>query len=87
MAGTANCLLGNDGSSVTSVTMKFKQHVADGGGEVSALAEPMFGRARVLRLFSKLYEANRSVTTTKLGTLNLGGAIAALGRHVEAGEW
>ena len=44
--------------------------VSDGGGEVNALAGPMLGRARVLRLLSKLYEANRSVTTTRLEILN-----------------
>ena len=44
--------------------------VTDGGGEVNALPEPMFGRAPVLRLLSKLYEAKRSVFTMKLVTLN-----------------
>ena len=44
--------------------------VSDGGGEVNALAEPIMGRTRVLRLLSKLYEANRSVTSTRLETLN-----------------
>ena len=60
--------------------------VSDGGGEVNALAEPMFGRARVLRLLSRLYEANRSVTTTKLETLNGEPAILIERRKVKPGH-
>src|SRR5215831_16590560 len=44
--------------------------VSDGGGEVNALAEPVYGRDKVLRLVSKLYEAKRSVTNTALSILN-----------------
>lgn len=44
--------------------------VSDGGGEVNALAEPMYGREKVLRLIAKLYEANREVTSTSLQDVN-----------------
>jgi RNA polymerase sigma-70 factor (ECF subfamily) len=44
--------------------------VSDGGGEVNALAEPMYGREKVLRLIEKLYEANREVTSTSLREVN-----------------
>ena len=44
--------------------------VSDGGGEVNALAEPMYGPEKVLRLIAKLYEANRDVTTTSLQHVN-----------------
>src|SRR5262249_49447800 len=44
--------------------------VSDGGGEVNALAEPVCGLDKVLRLVTKLYEANRSVTSTSLSVLN-----------------
>jgi RNA polymerase sigma-70 factor (ECF subfamily) len=44
--------------------------VSDGGGEINALAAPIRGRAKVLRLIVKLYEAYRSVTRTSLQMLN-----------------
>ena len=44
--------------------------VADGGGEVNALAQPVYGRDKVLRLVANLYKAQRSVTSTSLGVLN-----------------
>lgn len=44
--------------------------VSDGGGEVNALAEPMYGPEKVLRLIEKLYEANRDVTNTSLRNVN-----------------
>lgn len=44
--------------------------VSDGGGEINALAEPVHGRAKVLRLIANLYEAYRSVTTTSIEVLN-----------------
>jgi|SRR5215471_10362149 len=44
--------------------------ISDGGGEVNALAEPVCGRHKVLRLVSKLYDASRSVTSTSLSVLN-----------------
>ena len=44
--------------------------VTDGGGEINALAEPIYGSEKVLRLVSKLYEANRDVTTTSLRNVN-----------------
>jgi RNA polymerase sigma-70 factor (ECF subfamily) len=44
--------------------------VSDGGGEINALAEPVYGRDKVLRLVAKLYEANRTVTNTSLEVLN-----------------
>jgi len=44
--------------------------LSDGGGEVNALAEPVFGRDKVMRLVSKLYEAKRTVTSTSFTVLN-----------------
>jgi RNA polymerase sigma-70 factor (ECF subfamily) len=44
--------------------------ISDGGGEVNALAEPMYGREKVLRLIEKLYEANRDVTSTSFRNVN-----------------
>jgi RNA polymerase sigma factor (sigma-70 family) len=44
--------------------------VSDGGGEINALAEPVYGRTKVLRLIAKLYEAYRSVTQTSIEILN-----------------
>jgi RNA polymerase sigma-70 factor (ECF subfamily) len=44
--------------------------VSDGGGEINALAEPMLGRPKVLRLLTRLYEANRSVTSTSMHVVN-----------------
>lgn len=44
--------------------------ITDGGGEINALADPVYGRDKVLRLIAKLYEANRDVTTTSLQHVN-----------------
>jgi len=44
--------------------------VTDGGGEINALGEPVYGSEKVLRLIAKLYEANRDVTSTSLRTVN-----------------
>ena len=44
--------------------------VTDGGGEINALAGPVYGWDKVLRLVSKLYEANRDVTSTALRNVN-----------------
>jgi len=44
--------------------------VTDGGGEINALAEPVYGSEKVLRLIAKLYEANSDVTSTSLRNVN-----------------
>jgi RNA polymerase sigma-70 factor (ECF subfamily) len=44
--------------------------VTDGGGEINALAEPVYGNEKVLRLIAKLYEANREVTSTSVKNVN-----------------
>jgi RNA polymerase sigma-70 factor (ECF subfamily) len=44
--------------------------VSDGGGEINALAEPMLGWEKVLRLLAKLYEAKRDVTSTSMRMVN-----------------
>ena len=44
--------------------------VTDGGGEINALAEPVYGSEKVLRLIAKLYEANREVTSTAVRIVN-----------------
>jgi RNA polymerase sigma-70 factor (ECF subfamily) len=59
---------------------------SDGGGEVNALAEPMYGREKVLRLIAKLYEANRDVTNTSLQIVNGEPAILVGRSRVRAGH-
>jgi RNA polymerase sigma-70 factor (ECF subfamily) len=44
--------------------------VTDGGGEINALAEPVYSSDKVLRLIAKLYEANRDVTRTSVTNVN-----------------
>jgi RNA polymerase sigma-70 factor (ECF subfamily) len=44
--------------------------VSDGGGEVNALAEPVYGRDKVLRLVEKLYEAYRGRMDTSVEIVN-----------------
>ena len=44
--------------------------VTDGGGEINALADPVYGSEKVLRLIAKLYEANRDVTSASLRIVN-----------------
>ena len=44
--------------------------VTDGGGEINALADPVYGNEKVLRLIAKLYEANRDVTSTSIRNVN-----------------
>lgn len=44
--------------------------ITDGGGEINALADPVYGSEKVLRLIAKLYEANRDVTSTSLRNVN-----------------
>ena len=44
--------------------------VSDGGGEVNALAEPVYGREKVLRLVEKLYEAYRGRMRTSVQIVN-----------------
>lgn len=60
--------------------------VSDGGGEINALAEPVYGRAKVLRLVSKLYEASRDVTRTSLQVLNGEPAILIHRSNVKPGH-
>ena len=44
--------------------------VTDGGGEINALADAVYGNEKVLRLIAKLYEANRDVTSTSIRNVN-----------------
>lgn len=60
--------------------------VSDGGGEINALAEPMYGRAKVLRLIAKLYEAYRTVTSTSLHLLNGEPAVVVERSKVQPGH-
>ena len=60
--------------------------VSDGGGEINALAEPMYGRTKVLRLISKLYEAFRSVTNTSLHLINGQPAVVVQRSKVQPGH-
>ena len=59
---------------------------SDGGGEVNALPEPMYGREKVLRLIAKLYEANREVTNTSLQIVNGEPAILVSRSRVRTGH-
>jgi RNA polymerase sigma factor (sigma-70 family) len=60
--------------------------VSDGGGEINALAAPMVGRAKVLRLISKLYEAYRHVTSVSLHLINGQPAVVIERSKVEPGH-
>lgn len=60
--------------------------VSDGGGEVTALLEPMRGRARVLRLITKLYETYRGVTETSFCELNSEPAVLVEREKVRPGH-
>jgi len=60
--------------------------VSDGGGEINALAEPMLGRPKVLRLLTRLYEANRSVTSTSMRIVNAEPAILVERSKVKSGH-
>ena len=50
------------------------------------LAEPMYGRAKVLRLIAKLYEAYRTVTSTSLHLLNGEPAVVVERSKVQPGH-
>ena len=60
--------------------------VTDGGGEINALAEPVCGIEKVLRLIAKIYEANRDVTSTSLRNVNGEPAILVERRHMRPGH-
>lgn len=60
--------------------------LSDGGGEVNALTEPMHGREKVIRLITKLYEANREVTNTSLNIVNGEPAILVGRSRVKTGH-
>jgi RNA polymerase sigma-70 factor (ECF subfamily) len=60
--------------------------VTDGGGEINALAEPVNGCEKVLRLITKLYEANREVTSVSLHRANGTWAILIVRSQVRAGH-
>ncbi|HSE17241.1 MAG TPA: sigma-70 family RNA polymerase sigma factor [Pyrinomonadaceae bacterium] len=60
--------------------------VSDGGGEVNALPEPVSGADRIVRLISKLYDANRHVTSTILRMVNGEPAILIDRSHVKPGH-
>jgi len=60
--------------------------VSDGGGEINALAAPVVGRAKVLRLITKLYEAYRDVTRVSLHLINGQPAVVIERSKVEPGH-
>jgi RNA polymerase sigma factor (sigma-70 family) len=60
--------------------------VSDGGGEINALAEPLYGSDKVLRLVTKLYDAYRDVTDTSLLVLNGEPAILIHRSNVKPGH-
>ena len=60
--------------------------VTDGGGEINALAEPVYGSEKVLRLIAKLYEANRDVTSTALRNVNGEPALLVERRQMRPGH-
>jgi RNA polymerase sigma-70 factor, ECF subfamily len=64
------CLEARDAEGLERLLAEDVVVVSDGGGEVTALLEPMRGRAQVLRLVTKLYEAYRKVTETSFCELN-----------------
>ena len=60
--------------------------VTDGGGEINALADPVYGSEKVLRLIAKLYEANRDVTSTSLRIVNGEPAILVARSQIRPGH-
>jgi RNA polymerase sigma-70 factor (ECF subfamily) len=60
--------------------------VTDGGGEINALADPVYGSEKVLRLVTKLYETNRDVTSTSLRIVNGEPAIVVERRNMRPGH-
>src|SRR5262245_56872648 len=60
--------------------------VSDGGGEINALAEPVYGREKVMRLLEKLYEAYREVTRTSVQLVNAEPAILIHRDQVKSGH-
>lgn len=60
--------------------------VSDGGREINALAEPMYGRDKVVRLLEKLHESYREVTSTSVKVLNAEPAILIERSKVKPGH-
>lgn len=64
------CLAEGDAEGLERLLTRDVVVVSDGGGEVTALLEPMRGREKVLRLVTRLYDAYRDVTSTSFRDLN-----------------
>jgi RNA polymerase sigma-70 factor (ECF subfamily) len=64
------CLEARDAGGLERLLTEDVVVVSDGGGEVTALLEPMRGREKVLRLVTRLYENNRSVMRISFCVLN-----------------
>jgi len=60
--------------------------ITDGGGEINALAEPVYGCEKVLRLLTKLYEAKRDVTSASLQNVNGEFPIKWSGKYIKKEE-
>jgi len=79
-------LAGGDVQGLEQMLAKDVVLVSDGGGEINALTAPMYGRVKVLRLITKLYDAYRTVTSTSLQVLNGQPAVLVARSKVEPGH-
>lgn len=80
------CLAAQDVKGLEQILAKDVLVVTDGGGEINALSVPVIGRAKVVRLITKLYEAYRDVTRTSLQVLNGEPAVLTYRRQVKPGH-
>jgi len=80
------CLAKGDVQGLERMLVKDVILVSDGGGEINALAAPVVGRAKVLRLITKLYEAYRDVTRVSLHLINGQPAVVIERSKVEPGH-
>jgi RNA polymerase sigma-70 factor, ECF subfamily len=86
LAKFLQCLDARDMSGLERLLTEDVTVVSDGGGEVTALLAPMQGREKVMRLITKLYEINRSVTRITFYALNNQPAILVRRDRVRSGH-
>jgi hypothetical protein len=79
-------LAAGDVESLTQMLAADVVLLTDGGGEINALAEPVCGCDKVVRLIEKLYEASREVTRTSVQVVNGEPAIFIFRDQVKPGH-
>ena len=80
------CLETNDVKELEKLLTENVVVVSDGGGEVTALLKPMYGRERVLRLITQLYEVYRGITQTSVCALNHQPAVIVERSNIKPGH-